>query len=809
VKLEVAEDRVMNRQMLSKRWLPIPGLVALAYLVLILAGSTLVPTRLQAADTLFVDNSKSCPGGPGTTTSNAYCNITNALNSFSGGTNKVIAVVGTATPYKEQVKVSPSDSGSTSQPLVLLQYSGTATLEGADTNSVWVPRYNESGVKLWAAKVTGTLSCRQVILNDIRYPEWGADSSIVNIPSGKCHYDDVLDTVFVYFPDPSHNYLGDLAYHCVRNPIIIAASNVIVDGFTIRRAKFDGVQVDSTAAGDPSMVRNVTIRNCTIEQGGESGVDFNRALQSSIIGNTCRNNTSHGIFLKSRPNEATQAVADCIVRNNVCYSNDNQSVDRGGTNGIRIGNFRGPTTGHHIVEGNQTYLNEDSGIELNLSDANLLRNNQSWLNLDHGFDHIGADSTRHIGDLAFGNDRDGISVERTSLYTSLRNCVLSDNGRALNRQDYELEAIGAARDSFKSNYNVMYRPTRSATACGGSWSEGADSILVSWRAKDTQNDSCQARCSYADSCFGTLARFASAAVNPLNNESNSKQGDPLFASTSTPSFRPFWSSPGVEAADTSVTSWPATDAGGFARKDLSGKTNAGKPAGAYADIGPYEYDDAMSPVDSVAGAYNSVSISWTATGRYGNTSYKPLWYKIYVDGVLKRTRIAANMSSWPGTVTETGLSASSCSSHDVYVTTLAESTSASHKDITQSNTVSVTTCCSPGCSDSPDLSSRGPREEGVNFPPALEWTGANPSRGIGVVNWSIPTAQAGAAYDLSLFDVAGRRVSTITRGVAKPGKYAEDMTFRATDGRALPNGVFFLRLRVGGEILHRTVVLTR
>ena len=210
----------------------------------------------------------------------------------------------------------------------------------------------------------------------------------------------------------------------------------------------------------------------------------------------------------------------------------------------------------------------------------------------------------------------------------------------------------------------------------------------------------------------------------------------------------------------------------------------------------------------MGGAYNFVTISWTATGRYGNASYKPLWYKIYVDGVLKRTKIASNMS-WPGYIVESGISATSCHTHSVYVATMAESISASQTDITQSNAVSVTTCCSPGCSEQPDLSGRGPREESADLPLALEWAGANPTRGAGMVAWAIPRAAAGASYDLSLFDVAGRRVSTVAKGMGKPGKFTQELSLRSWNGSALPTGVFFLRLRVGSEILKRTLVLTR
>jgi hypothetical protein len=202
-------------------------------------------------------------------------------------------------------------------------------------------------------------------------------------------------------------------------------------------------------------------------------------------------------------------------------------------------------------------------------------------------------------------------------------------------------------------------------------------------------------------------------------------------------------------------------------------------------------------------------VSWTASGRYGNASWKPLWYKVYVDGVLKLTKVASNMS-WPGGINET-VSASACHAHSVYVTALAESINAGHTDIVQSNTVEGETCCEQNCYGGlpPGESAGLSRDEMADFPLALAWAGSNPSHGVGAVQWSIPRAQAGATYDLSLFDVAGRKVATMERGVAKPGKYTRELSYQAGNGGTLPNGVFFLRLRIGGQALKRTVVLTR
>ena len=95
------------------------------------------------------------------------------------------------------------------------------------------------------------------------------------------------------------------------------------------------------------------------------------------------------------------------------------------------------------------------------------------------------------------------------------------------------------------------------------------------------------------------------------------------------------------------------------------------------------------------------------------------------------------------------------------------------------------------------------------MPLTLKWSGANPSTGVGTVAWSIPRVHVGAAYELSLFDVAGRKVSTLARGVVSPGRFTREASLGVGDGRVLPSGVFFLRLKVGSEIRGRTLVVTR
>jgi hypothetical protein len=236
-------------------------------------------------------------------------------------------------------------------------------------------------------------------------------------------------------------------------------------------------------------------------------------------------------------------------------------------------------------------------------------------------------------------------------------------------------------------------------------------------------------------------------------------------------------------------------------------SNTGKPAGAFGDVGAFEYDDGMTPI-TVAFGYNTLAVSWTGLGRYGNASWQPVWYEVYVDGVRKAHRdppAPPGPNAWPGYITEI-VSASPCQSHDVWVMTQDE-----YGDtVYTTNVVTGTTCCDYPCGiERPGRTAASQASEEADLPLALGWPGANPSRGSGTVTWSIPRAQAGVAYELALFDLAGRKIAVISRGTAGAGRFAQALPFRSGDGAVLPSGVFFLRLRVGAEILNRRVVLIR
>jgi len=64
------------------------------------------------------------------------------------------------------------------------------------------------------------------------------------------------------------------------------------------------------------------------------------------------------------------------------------------------------------------------------------------------------------------------------------------------------------------------------------------------------------------------------------------------------------------------------------------------------------------------------------------------------------------------------------------------------------------------------------------------------------VSFGLPRA---ADVDLAVFDLAGRKVATLARGSFEAGTYSREWSGRSDRGQTLGAGVYFVRLKVGGE----------
>jgi len=87
----------------------------------------------------------------------------------------------------------------------------------------------------------------------------------------------------------------------------------------------------------------------------------------------------------------------------------------------------------------------------------------------------------------------------------------------------------------------------------------------------------------------------------------------------------------------------------------------------------------------------------------------------------------------------------------------------------------------------------------------------NPMRtgqGTAVLQLAVPGSMSGGEYDLSVFDLSGRRVKRVDSGLAPVGRFSLKWDLRDDRGRPVDGGVYFVRFSLGGKnVTHKLVVL--
>jgi hypothetical protein len=74
--------------------------------------------------------------------------------------------------------------------------------------------------------------------------------------------------------------------------------------------------------------------------------------------------------------------------------------------------------------------------------------------------------------------------------------------------------------------------------------------------------------------------------------------------------------------------------------------------------------------------------------------------------------------------------------------------------------------------------------------------------------FGVPSGMAGGNYDLSIYDLSGRRVQRVDSGVAAPGRFSLKWDLHDAQGHPVDGGVYFARFTLGGKSLtHKLVVL--
>jgi parallel beta-helix repeat protein len=270
------------------------------------------------------------------------------------------------------------------------------------------------------------------------------------------------------------------------------------------------------------------------------GIVVSDSTRVLVDGNTVGDNADHGIYLINS--------AANVVRGNESYRNARPAVRA--ANGLALNGSTG-----NLLENNRLHHNQDTGMQIGAgSHDNLSRQNISWSNGDHGYDHLGSVSNQHIGDVAWGNFKDGFSQEGNAPGNLLYNCIGVDNG--LTTAEFNLWVDSTSTAGFRSDHNIFW------------------------------NSNGQSPVKYGATVYATLADFSAAT----GHDARSIQSDPRFTDPVSGLFGLLVGSPAIDSATSMAPNWPSLDAQGSPRGDEIHTPDTGIGPVAYADRGAIEFD---------------------------------------------------------------------------------------------------------------------------------------------------------------------------------------------------------------------------
>jgi len=745
------------------------------------AALTCLMTSATASTSYAVTTKTVCPSGCDTTS------IQGAVNAWLD--DDVIILVSAGT-YRLSNELDIDNKDGSAGHRAILRANGTVIIDCADdfgSTGLWSVY---SGTVYRASRSSTLMAppATQVFVDDVRYT-YVSGAGYSSLTTGQWGYDASGQYVYVNVgganPGSRATYIGDNTRQ--RGIEVRNTDYLEIDGFTILRASEIGIDVTGASSG--TRMQHVTVKNCTVAQCWEQGIYYKWTSNGVITNNVSRDNSHYGIYLFTSDH--------CDISRNHAYRNDNQLSAWGGRAGIKVGDSGDSTDVTDVtVDYNVVYDNEDSGIDLKGASKVAVRRNISYSNGDHGFDNNVTSRTVFLNNVAFRNDHSGISVESTSRNVSVFNNIFVHNGvdgstLAVPGDVCELQVFGTT--GFESNHNVFLglMPGR----VNSHWARRFATI-------------------YPTFPYATFAGYRDS--NATNLDTLSYSSLPAFADTNAANFIVTSTTDNVvDAAKTNMTGWLSpmwlsTDPNGLVPHNTS-EADAGSGSPAYADIGAYEFDTPPgAPVLACGFGTQDGVACWTTKGDDNETS-NPASYQVF-DG-LNAINGASGGSVAPGTGKYVTFGLQSCSSHSISVVTYE----LDNGRTSTSNVVEGSTLCSGNVSaecdgflrEDEESSQRRVFSETDPIRLDLGRPGPNPTTDVSVVRYDMPRSAVGKPFELVLFDVTGRKASTVASGIAKSGRFTESIMFRDAEGRRLRSGMYFLRLRAGDEELRRTLVLSR
>jgi len=341
-----------------------------------------------------------------------------------------------------------------------------------------------------------------------------------------------------------------------------SSSNVTVSGNTVRNTASYGIYVTSSST-------NVTVSGNTVSNTTSYGIHVNLGSNVTVSGNDVSGAgeradgyTKYGIKLT--------ATTGSLVSGNVSHDNSNPGIFLDAdTNGVEVtgnltyGNARGYTRAapgidvrgyNNTIDRNISHDNEDSGLQFYTgSHDNLVVDNLSYGNGDHGIDDLGSTDQRIISNTVYDNVAAGINVEGSSTGATVENNISVDNGINSPRTHSNIRVDSTSTTGTTVDYNVVF-----LTA--------PDKMYV-----------------WGSSSYTSLAAFQAAT----GQESHGIQADPSWVSVGS-DFHLQAGSPAIDSANSAVSGETSTDLEGTGRVDDPGTVNTGAGSRRYDDRGAYE-----------------------------------------------------------------------------------------------------------------------------------------------------------------------------------------------------------------------------
>src|SRR6266545_2233459 len=349
----------------------------LAVVIVVITSMALLVAyaRPAAADpsVLYVDNgSPNCSvSGPGTSTI-PFCTIGKGASVAVAGQTAQVA----SGTYAELVTVK--NSGAAGSPIVLTAAPGASVAVSGMANGFKVS--GKSYVTVQGFTVSSTTS----------YGIFVTGSSNVTV---------------------SGNTVSNTGSHGIY--VTNSSTNVTVSGNTVSGTASYGIYVTGSS--------NVTVSGNDVSAAGQPvqgytkyGIKLASSTSSSVSGNTAHNNSDAGIFLDASTN-GVEVTGNQTYGNARGYARAAPGIDvRGYSN---------------TIDRNVSHDNEDSGLQFYAgSHDNLVVDNLTYNNGDHGIDNLGATNQTVISNTVYNNVTAGINVEGSSTGATVENHISVDNG---------------------------------------------------------------------------------------------------------------------------------------------------------------------------------------------------------------------------------------------------------------------------------------------------------------------------------------------------------------------------------------------